>query len=46
MKPGLSKDGVHPTAAGYAIMTPLAKNAIAEALGQSEKASAFSLTSN
>jgi lysophospholipase L1-like esterase len=32
MKPGLSKDGVHPTAAGYAIMAPLAENAIAEAL--------------
>src|ERR1700751_5331043 len=32
MKPGLSKDGVHPTAAGYAIMAPLAENAIGEAL--------------
>lgn len=28
MKPGLSKDGVHPTPAGYAIMTPLAQAAI------------------
>jgi len=32
MKPGLSKDGVHPTPAGYAIMAPLAEKAIAEAL--------------
>lgn len=32
MKPGLSKDGVHPTAAGYAIMAPLADQAIAQAL--------------
>lgn len=28
MKPGLSKDGVHPTAEGYAIMAPLAEKAI------------------
>lgn len=28
MKPGLSKDGVHPTAQGYAIMAPLAQAAI------------------
>ncbi|WP_419805557.1 SGNH/GDSL hydrolase family protein [Terriglobus sp.] len=28
MKPGLSKDGVHPTPAGYAVMTPLAQAAI------------------
>lgn len=34
MKPGLSKDGVHPTAAGYAVMAPLAEKAIAEALGK------------
>ncbi|MGB7190655.1 MAG: SGNH/GDSL hydrolase family protein [Acidobacteriaceae bacterium] len=34
MKPGLSFDGVHPTARGYAIMTPLAEKAIAEALEQ------------
>lgn len=33
MKPGLSIDGVHPTAKGYAIMAPLAEKAIAEALG-------------
>jgi lysophospholipase L1-like esterase len=34
MKPGLSFDGVHPTAAGYAIMGPLAEAAIATALGK------------
>jgi lysophospholipase L1-like esterase len=38
MKPGLSKDGVHPTAAGYAIMAPLAENAIGEALKQGVQA--------
>jgi lysophospholipase L1-like esterase len=32
MKPGLSKDGVHPNAAGYAIMEPLAQAAIDTAL--------------
>jgi lysophospholipase L1-like esterase len=32
MKPGLAKDGVHPTAAGYAIMAPLAEAAIKQAL--------------
>jgi lysophospholipase L1-like esterase len=32
MKPGLAKDGVHPTAQGYAIMGPLAEVAIAKAL--------------
>ena len=32
MKPGLSKDGVHPTPQGYAIMAPLAEQAIAQAL--------------
>ncbi len=32
MKPGLAKDGVHPTAQGYAIMGPLAETAIANAL--------------
>jgi lysophospholipase L1-like esterase len=30
MKPGISKDGVHPNGAGYAIMQPLAEAAIAE----------------
>ena len=34
MKPGLSVDGVHPTAEGYAIMSPLAEKAIAEALAK------------
>ncbi len=34
MKPGLAKDGVHPTAQGYAIMGPLAEAAIAKALGK------------
>jgi lysophospholipase L1-like esterase len=34
MRPGLSFDGVHPTAAGYAIMGPLAEAAIRQALGQ------------
>ncbi len=32
MKPGLAKDGVHPTAQGYAIMGPLAEAAIAKTL--------------
>jgi lysophospholipase L1-like esterase len=32
MKPGLSSDGVHPTAQGYEIMSPLAEAAIAQAL--------------
>ena len=32
MLPGLSSDGVHPLAKGYAIMTPLAEAAIAKAL--------------
>jgi lysophospholipase L1-like esterase len=34
MKPGLSIDGVHPTAAGYAIMAPLAEAGIQKALGK------------
>jgi lysophospholipase L1-like esterase len=33
MLPGLSSDGVHPTAKGYAVMAPLAERAIAQALG-------------
>ncbi|RST32258.1 GDSL family lipase [Sphingomonas ginkgonis] len=33
MRPGLSSDGVHPTAAGYAIMAPLARAAIRQTLG-------------
>ncbi len=32
MKPGLSADGVHPNAAGYAIMAPLAEAGIRQAL--------------
>jgi lysophospholipase L1-like esterase len=32
MKPDLSADGVHPNAAGYAIMAPIVERAIAEAL--------------
>jgi lysophospholipase L1-like esterase len=31
MKPGISHDGVHPNAAGYAIMEPMAEAAIASA---------------
>ena len=34
MKPGLSIDGVHPTAAGYAIMGPLAEAGIQKALAK------------
>jgi lysophospholipase L1-like esterase len=34
MKPGLAKDGVHPTAQGYAIMGPLAEASIAKALAK------------
>jgi lysophospholipase L1-like esterase len=34
MKPGLSLDGVHPDAAGYAIMAPLAEAGIAQAIGK------------
>ncbi|MEO6982555.1 MAG: SGNH/GDSL hydrolase family protein [Edaphobacter sp.] len=33
MKPGISKDGVHPNDAGYAIMAPLAQAAIDKTLG-------------
>lgn len=32
MRPGLSSDGVHPTAKGFAVMEPLARKAIAAAL--------------
>jgi len=31
MKPGLSSDGVHPTAAGYAVMEPIARAALIQA---------------
>jgi lysophospholipase L1-like esterase len=34
MKPGLAKDGVHPTAEGYAVMAPLAEAAIAATLAK------------
>jgi lysophospholipase L1-like esterase len=34
MKKDLTGDGVHPNAAGYAVMSPLAEKAIAEALAQ------------
>jgi lysophospholipase L1-like esterase len=34
MLPGYAKDGVHPTAKGYAVMGPLAERAIAQALGK------------
>jgi len=34
MREGTSSDGVHPNAAGYAVMGPLAERAIAEALGR------------
>jgi lysophospholipase L1-like esterase len=34
MKPGLSMDGVHPTAQGYALMAPLAEAGIAQALAK------------
>ncbi|SEM75638.1 Lysophospholipase L1 [Sphingomonas gellani] len=33
MKPGLSSDGVHPTAQGYAVMAPVALAAIRRTLG-------------
>jgi lysophospholipase L1-like esterase len=32
MRPGLSKDGIHPTEAGYSVMDPLAEGAIRQAL--------------
>ena len=32
MKPGISLDGVHPNAAGYAMMEPIAETAIAESV--------------
>lgn len=34
LDPDLAKDGVHPTAKGYAIMSPLAEKAIAESLAK------------
>jgi lysophospholipase L1-like esterase len=32
MKPAYGLDGVHPSAAGYAAMAPLARRAVADAL--------------
>jgi len=32
MKPGLSRDGVHPTPEGYSLMTPVTERALAEVL--------------
>jgi lysophospholipase L1-like esterase len=34
LPPNLSKDGVHPNAAGYAIMAPLAEAGIESALAK------------
>ena len=34
MKEGLSTDGIHPNEAGYAIMEPIARAAIEQALAQ------------
>ena len=34
MKEGLSRDGIHPTPAGYAIMAPIAERSIAQALAK------------
>jgi len=39
MLPGYSFDGVHPTAKGYSVMSPLAERAIAEALEGRDKTS-------
>ena len=38
IRKGLADDGVHPTAAGYAVMNPLADAAIAKALGSKRTA--------
>jgi len=34
LKAELTNDGVHPNEAGYAVMTPLAEKAIAQALSR------------
>ena len=34
LKPELNDDGLHPNTAGYAVMAPLAEEAIARALGK------------
>lgn len=44
MGPGLSKDGVHPTPKGYAIMAPLAEKAIEAALTNRTSMADFSRT--
>ncbi|MGI4886278.1 MAG: GDSL-type esterase/lipase family protein [Janthinobacterium lividum] len=37
MKPGLARDGVHPTLAGYRVMEPLLQQAVAAALKKKQK---------
>ena len=37
VRPGLSDDGVHPNAAGYAVMQPLARQAVARVLQRAAK---------
>jgi lysophospholipase L1-like esterase len=32
LKPGISKDGLHPNADGYKLMAPVAESAISKAL--------------
>jgi lysophospholipase L1-like esterase len=39
LRPDLNDDGLHPNAAGYAVMAPLAENAVAQALGRHRAAS-------
>jgi lysophospholipase L1-like esterase len=39
LRPELTDDGLHPNAAGYAVMAPLAEKAIVQALAQSPTAS-------
>lgn len=36
MKPELTRDGLHPSAAGFAVMAPLAERAVEQALGNRE----------
>jgi lysophospholipase L1-like esterase len=36
MKPELTRDGLHPSAAGFAVMAPLAEKAIRQAIGNRE----------
>ena len=37
MKPGISRDGVHPSVVGYRLMAPLAKAAMAKALAAASR---------